>query len=95
MKFSKEQVAIIQKVANYIVSLPEGTNMTIWQAMADVIPELRDEARRYDNKFMGILFLVWSDAIRNEVAQQGRTLDYSEHDGKLEGLLQNLDFILR
>ncbi len=79
---------VVRKTAAYLLSLPEGSAITMYQAARDAAPE---EMKRIDPME---LMALWSD-VEELVNQSGILLDMSEHENKLEGLLFNLDFVIR
>lgn len=76
---------IVMNAANYIESLPEGNRTTTYR----VLKQLYGEEKFID------AFEIHFD-IFDEIDKRGNViLDMSEHEGKVEGLPQNLDFIVR
>lgn len=76
---------IINKVVDYIESLPEGTRTTTLSVINELFPEI-NKIDAFDLHF----------DITDEINRRKNvTLDMSEHDGKLEGLPQYLAFTVR
>ena len=76
---------IINKVADYIESLPEGSRTTTLRAINEIYPDI-NKIDTFDLHF----------DITDEINRRKNvTLDMSEHDGKLEGLPQYLAFTVR
>lgn len=76
---------IIEKVADYIESLPEGTRTTTLRAINELYPDI-NKIDAFDLHF----------DIADEINRRKNvTLDMSEHDGMLEGLPQYLAFTVR
>jgi hypothetical protein len=82
------QKEIMQEAAEYILCLPDKTNITMREVFAAACP---------NENFEGINFLdfCFLDEIISMVEKTGMVLDYSSHDGKYEGVPFNLDFIVR
>ncbi|MCC8101455.1 MAG: hypothetical protein LIP11_04075 [Clostridiales bacterium] len=76
---------IADKTIEYILSLPNGSNLTMYQAAKAVCP---DETERLDELDLYELQCTVKDAVRKTDV----VLDFSEHENKLEGLFYNLDF---
>ena len=79
---------IIEKTAKYISGLPDRTNITMSQAVMKACPEAEEDIA--DTALLDLL-----DEIVAAVEKAGTVLDFSSHDGKLEGLPFSLDFIVR
>ncbi len=79
---------IVQRTTEYILGLPDKTDITMYQAVMAACPE--SEADITDTALFDLL-----DEIVASVEKTGTVLDFSAHDGKVEGLPFNLDFIVR
>lgn len=74
---------IVTKVADYIESLPEGSRTTTLRVLKKLYGEVIDSFELHFDIF-------------DEIDNRGNViLDMSEHEDKVEGLPQNLDFIVR
>ena len=74
---------IVTKVADYIESLPEGSRTTTSRVLKKLYGEVIDSFELHFDIF-------------DEIDNRGNViLDMSEHEDKVEGLPQNLDFIVR
>ena len=78
---------VVTKVADYIEALPEGSRTTTYRILVKLYGE--EAALKMDD------FMLHFE-IYDEIERRGNVImDGSEHEGKVEGLPQNLDFILR
>lgn len=79
---------LIQKTAEYVLTLPDRTNTAMRDAVYAACP---------NEDLSGIDFLDFSflDEIISLVEKTGMVLDYSSREGKCEGVPFNLDFIVR
>ena len=73
------------KTTNYIISLPNGTNTTVYDAAMAVCP---DEIEQME--FMDLFDLFY--AVLENVEKTDIVLDMSGHDNKEEGLFFKMDF---
>ncbi len=79
---------MIQRTAEYLLSLPDRTDITMYQAVMKACPEAEEDI---SNPALFVLL----DEIKAAVEKTGTVLDFSSHYGKVEGLPLNLDFIVR
>ncbi|MCD8148833.1 MAG: hypothetical protein LUE92_04550 [Clostridiales bacterium] len=76
---------IADKTIEYILDLPNGSNLTMYQAAKAVCPdetELLEELDLYELQSTVVESIKKTDVV----------LDFSEHENKFEGLFYNLDF---
>lgn len=83
MKQQVEDVA--EKTTEYIRNLPNETNITMYEAAKAASPDMIDQL-----DFTDLFDLTY--AVIENIGKTDVVLDYSEHEGKVEGLLFNLDF---
>lgn len=79
---------LVQRTTDYILGLPDKTDITMYQAVMRACPEAESEITDT------VLFEL-HDAVLTAVEKTGTVLDFSAHDGLVEGLPFNLDFIVR
>ncbi len=82
--FTEEQRLIIEQTKTYICALPNGSNLTLAQAIKAACPGKIEELNPLD--FRMIM------AIQDELNKTKTVIDLSDHDDKVEGLPFNLDF---
>jgi len=76
---------IADQTIEYILGLPNGSNLTMYQAAKAVCPKETDQLDEMD------LYELQSTVVES-VKKIGVILDFSEHEYKFEGLFYNLDF---
>ncbi|MCD8148839.1 MAG: hypothetical protein LUE92_04580 [Clostridiales bacterium] len=76
---------IADKTIEYILSLPNGSNLTMFQAAKAVCP---DETERLDELDLYELH----STVMESVKKTDVVLGFSDHEYKFEGLFYNLDF---
>jgi hypothetical protein len=81
---------IVGKTAEYILSLSDRTNITMYQAIQSACPDVQLE------DVPDVLSFLCLNEIVDAVEKTGIIiLDYSAHEGLCEGLPFNMDFIVR
>lgn len=83
-----ERRILVQRTTEYLLSLPDESNLTMRQAVLAACPEAEDDIN--DTALFDLL-----DEISDSVRKTGAVLDFTAHDGLIEGLPFNLDFIVR
>lgn len=84
---SEEYKQLVQRITDYICSLPNGRKLTLGKVIKAVCPEKLDGLNLLDYR---LLF-----AVEEKVKQTNDTvMDLSDHDGMSEGLPYNLDFYI-
>lgn len=83
-----ERNKLVQRTIEYILSLPDESNLTMRQSVLVACPEAEEDIN--DTALFDLL-----DEISESVRKTGAVLDFSAHDGLVEGLPFNLDFIVR
>lgn len=83
-----ERSKLVQRTTEYLLSLPDESNLTMRQAVLAACPEVEDDIN--DTALFDLL-----DEIADSVRETGAVLDFTAHDGLVEGLPFNLDFIVR
>lgn len=84
----KSDAEVIKETVDYLCGLPDGSNLTMYQAVEYICPEM---AERFETLDFSLVF-----KIEEEVNKTGNViLDFTSHDGKVEGLPFNLDFYVR
>lgn len=79
---------LVQRTTDCILNLPDKTDITMYQAVMRACPSA--VADLTDTALFDLL-----DEIVATVEKTGTVLDFSAHDGLIEGLPFNLDFIVR
>lgn len=79
---------LVQRTTEYLLSLPDESHLTMRQAVLAACPEAEDDIT--DTALFDLL-----DEISESVRKTGAVLDFTVHDGFVEGLPFNLDFIVR
>lgn len=79
---------IVQRTTEYILGLPDKTAITMYHAVMAACPEAESDI--IEPALFDLL-----DEIVASVEKTGMVLDFSAHDGLVEGLPFNLDFIVR
>lgn len=85
-----EQEALMNKLADYVVSLPDGTAITTAQAIGVVFPDFDFRTDAYS----GVSLFDIHDVLLQKLKERGIYPDMRAHNGLLEGLPYNLDFIV-
>jgi hypothetical protein len=81
---------IVDKTTGYILSLPDRTTITMYEAIQAACPDVKLEDT------IDVVFFNFLDEIVKAVEKTGlMVLDYSAHEDKEEGLPFNMDFIVR
>lgn len=83
-----ERNKLVQLTTEYLISLPDESNLTMREAVMQACPEAEDDIK--DTALFGLL-----DDIETSVRKTGVVLDFTAHDGLVEGLPFNLDFVVR
>ena len=83
-----ERSKLVQRTTEYLLSLPDESNLTMRQAVLAACPEADEDIN--DTALFDLL-----DKISDSVRKTGAVLDFTAHDGLVEGLPFNLDFIVR
>lgn len=83
-----ERSKLVQRTTEYLLSLPDESNLTMRQAVLAACPEAEDDIN--DTALFDLL-----DEIADSVRETGAVLDFTAHDGLVDGLPFNLDFIVR
>ncbi len=84
----KSDAEVIKETVDYLCGLPDGSNLTMYQAVEYICPEM---AEHFETLDFSLVF-----KIEEEVNKTGKViLDFTSHDGKVEGLPFNLDFYVR
>jgi hypothetical protein len=78
---------LVQELSDYICSLPDGSKLTLEDAVKAVRPEIFDELDLLD-------YSLLSD-VEERVNQTDTWMDLSQHEGKFEGLPFSMDFFVR
>lgn len=86
-----EQEMIMNKLADYVAGLPEGTSITTTEAMEQVFPDFDICVGDYCGIPLFEIHVVLFEKLRD----CGIEPDMSSHDGQPEGLPYNLDFTIR
>ncbi len=76
---------IADKTIGYVLSLPNGSNLTMYQAAKEVSSDETDQLDEID------LYELYC-AVVETIRKTDVVLDFSEHENKFEGLFYNLDF---
>ena len=79
---------LVQRTTEYLLSLPDESNLTMREAVLSACPEAEEDIN--DTALFDLL-----DEISDSVRKTGAVLDFTAHDGLVEGLPFNLDFIVR
>lgn len=77
---------IIQRTTEYLLSLPDESNLTMRQAVTSACPEAA---------INDIVLFDLLDEISDAVRKAGAVLDFTTHHGLAEGLPFNLSFVVR
>ena len=85
MEFSEVQLQVIKQTKAYICSLPNGSNLSMVQAIKAVNPEEFERLNTMD-------FFTLHNEIEKEVNKANTVLDSSDYDGLSVGLPFNVDF---
>lgn len=88
---TSDQEILMSQLADYVAGLPEGTSITTVQAAAAVLPDFDFKANEYCGMRLFDIHFVLVEKLR----ERGIDPDMSAHDGRDEGLLYNLDFVIR
>ena len=83
-----ERSKLVQRTTEYLLSLPDESNLTMREAVLSACPEAEEDIN--DRALFDLL-----DEISDSVRKTGAVLDFTAHDGLVEGLPFNLDFIVR
>ena len=83
-----ERNKLVQLTTEYLISLPDESNLTMREAVMQACPEAEDDIK--DTALFSLL-----DDIETSVRKTGVVLDFTAHDGFVEGLPFNLDFVVR
>lgn len=85
-----EQEVLMNKLADYVASLSDGTAITTAQAIGDVFSDFDFRTEAYS----GISLFDIHDVLLQKLKERGIYPDMRAHNGLLEGLPYNLDFII-
>lgn len=88
---TSDQEMLMNTLADYVAGLPEGTSITTAQAATAVFPDFDFRAKGY----CGIRLFDIHFVLLEKLRDRGINPDISAHDGRDEGLLYNLDFVIR
>ena len=91
MMLSPDQKMMLDKLADYVAGLPEGTSITTTQALGQVFPDFRYDAKKYCGMYLFDIHAV----LLEKLEKRNVYPDISAHDGLLQGLPFNLDFVIR
>ena len=83
-----ERSKLVQRTTEYLLSLPDESSLTMRQAVLAACPEAEEDIN--DTALFDLL-----DEISDSVRKTGAVLDFTAHEGLVEGLPFNLDFIVR
>ena len=93
-KYTDEQINMFRKIADYIYTLSDGTNTTTARVMAEIFPDEIDDIWEKQS-YLGVELFMIHYEVMELLEKMGVELDMSSHEGKVEGLLHNLDFYVK
>lgn len=85
-----EQEALMNKLADYVAALPDGTAITTAQAVGNIFSDFNFKEGSYRGIDLFDVHIVLFEKLR----ERDIFPDMSAHDGLVEGLPYNLDFIV-